>query len=512
MYYNMERGVNRFKISVSGHYLTRTFLIIVIWTTLPFATLKSQNTRLDSYFSTKAKQGELNGIVFVAEKDKVLYHKAFGFADFENKKANTIEIHFPIASVTKLFTTTAALQLVERGLLKLDIPVKFYLPEFLYPNVTLAHLLSHTSGLPSWDTVFEKAVVNNPDAIFTNESLVSEYSKQNIPLLFNPGTRHEYVNANTAFVALLVEKVSGEAYKAYIEQHIFAPAGMKDTFIPSIPFYNNITEEKRSRAKLYTVHMYSFVKENEDNVKSTQDYWSRFRFNGFGEFVTTTEDLFRFYKALVRGKLIKLSTLQMAQTPMQLNDGTTIPRGLGWQVETNKVLGKIVGHGGGVKGLSTSFIYQPVKQRLAIVFDNTQQNAEDMTEDALMILAGEKPTLLKNNLARIYGHTLLKKGTKPAREMLYKLKNDTVNYSVSEQQFNKLGYDFLNSGKMAQALETFHINTELFPQSYNTFDSYGEALLKLDQKDKALMMYKKSVELNPDNENGKKMIKMLLNR
>lgn len=96
--------------------------------------------------------------------------------------------------------------------------------------------------------------------------------------------------------------------------------------------------------------------------------------------------------------------------------------------------------------------------------------------------------------------------------MLYKLKNDTVNYSVSEQQFNKLGYDFLNSRKMAQALETFHINTELFPQSYNTFDSYGEALLKVGKKNEALMMYKKSVELNPDNENGKKMIKMLLNR
>jgi tetratricopeptide (TPR) repeat protein len=81
---------------------------------------------------------------------------------------------------------------------------------------------------------------------------------------------------------------------------------------------------------------------------------------------------------------------------------------------------------------------------------------------------------------------------------------------LSEQQFNKLGYDFLRSGKIPQALETFRINTELFPQSYNTFDSYGEALLKNNQREKALIMYQKSVELNPGNENGKKIIQDLI--
>ena len=71
---------------------------------------------------------------------------------------------------------------------------------------------------------------------------------------------------------------------------------------------------------------------------------------------------------------------------------------------------------------------------------------------------------------------------------------------------NRLGYDFLRSGKIPQAVETFRMNTELFPQSSNTYDSYGESLLKDSQKEKALIMYRKSVELNPANENAKKII------
>lgn len=505
----MTTRKNVTKASDWGYAFTKVFFILTCLIG-PLSFLQSQITKLDSYFSAKAEQGDFNGVILVAEKNKILYQKAFGFADFENKVPNTIHTRFPIGSITKLLTATAVLQLVDKKLLEPDKPVKFYLHEFPYPDITLAHLLSHTSGLPSWDIVFGKAIKERPDAVFSNKDILKEYSEQNINLVFSPGSAHEYNNANSVFAALLIEKVTGKRYEDYMKQHIFIPAGMKNTFIPTTPFFNHLPAERKNVAKLYISHMYTPVKENTDTIQTNKNYWKRFNFKGFGETITTAEDLFRFNTALTTGKILSPSVLKTSQEAIRLNNGRTLPRGMGWQVERDTILGRIVGHGGGLTGLLTSFVYQVDTQRLAIILDNTQQSAEDLSIDALMILAGQALTPPGKDLARIYGHILLEKGSTPAKNELYKLKINTKNYFLSEQQFNKLGYDFLRSGKIPQALETFRINTELFPQSYNTFDSYGEALLKDNQKEKALIMYQKSVELNPDSENGKKMIQELM--
>lgn len=475
----------------------------------PLSEERDRERKIDDYFSAYAKNGDFNGVILIAEKNKILYQKSFGLSDFENKIPNALNTRFPIASIAKLITATAALQLVDKKLLELNRPVQFYLPDFPYADITLAHLLSHTSGLPSWDVVFKKKVQKQPDAVFKNNNLLTEYAEQNIPLSFIPGSVHEYNNVNTAFVAVLIEKISGLSYEAYMKEKIFLPAEMNNTFIPEIPFYNYNSSEQKNVAKLYVDHMYNASKENVSILESNKKYWKRFNFKGFGELVMTAEDLFRFNKALVEGKLLNSEILEKAQTAVPLNDGTLLNIGLGWQVEQAPVLGKLVGHSGGITGLSTGLLYQPGTKRLVVAFDNTQQNVEDLETDALMLLAEQNLVPPKGNIARIYGPVLLEKGPESARNILYELKKDTLRYQLSEQQFNKLGYDFLRSGKMAQALETFRINTELFPQSYNAFDSYGEALLKDNDKEKALIMYRKSVELNPAHERGRNIIRDL---
>lgn len=492
-------------------FLTTAFLVMPLQRFYAQELLSEERSgsNIDDYFSAYARQGDFNGIILIAEKDKILYQKSFGFSDFENKIPNTLQTRFPIASIGKLLTATAALQLVDKGLLELNRPVRFYMPDFPYPDITLTHLLSHTSGLPSWDVVFKKRVEKQPDAVFKNNDLIKEYAEQNIPLSFTPGSIHEYNNVNTAFVALLIEKVSGLPYEVYMKKKIFLPAKMNNAFIPEIPFYNYSSSEQKNVAKFYVDHMYNGSKENVSVLKPNKEYWRRFNFKGFGEFVMTAEDLFRFNNALTEGKLLNPVLLKKAQTAVRLNDGTLLNIGLGWQIEQAPVLGEIIGHSGGITGLSTGLLYQPGTQRLVIAFDNTQQNVEDLETDALMLLAKQKLIPPKGNIARIYGPVLLEKGPESARNKLNELKQDTLHYQLSEQQFNKLGYDFLRSGKIPQALETFRINTELFPQSYNAFDSYGEALLKNNNKEKALLMYRKSVELNPDHEKGKNTIREL---
>ena len=99
-------------------------------------------------------QYPVNGNVLVAEKGKVIYKKSFGFADAKNKLPNREDSKFQLASITKIFTSTAVLQLRDKGKLNLDDPLVRHFPEFPYPDITIRHLLSHTSGLPDFQ-IFE---------------------------------------------------------------------------------------------------------------------------------------------------------------------------------------------------------------------------------------------------------------------------------------------------------------------------------------------------------------------
>jgi tetratricopeptide (TPR) repeat protein len=157
-------------------------------------------------------------------------------------------------------------------------------------------------------------------------------------------------------------------------------------------------------------------------------------------------------------------------------------------------------HGGGGMGLSAVLLRNISKHQTVIIIDNNHGQdglfVNGMARDAIKILNGQNINPMGKSIASEYGKTLLNMGILQAAEILKKLKNDTTNYELSEEEFNNLGYDLLRNNRIAEAIETFKINTQLFPDSWNVYDSYGEALLKNGQKEDAIKMYKKSIEDN----------------
>lgn len=140
--------------------------IKVLFALLFCATFYNSNTfaqtvseQLDILFTSP--QYSVNGNVLVAENGKVFYRKSFGLADAKNKLPNNENSRFEIASITKTFTSTAILQLKDKGKLNLDKPFVKYFPDFPYPEITIRHLLSHTSGLPDLQ-IFEELVKKIP--------------------------------------------------------------------------------------------------------------------------------------------------------------------------------------------------------------------------------------------------------------------------------------------------------------------------------------------------------------
>ena len=138
----------------------KLFPLLFIISTSTFS--QNKEIALDKYFSALSKNQRFNGNILVAEKGKVIYQKSFGYADFKNKRLNTVNSNFTICSITKTFVATAILQLQDKGKLKVTDYVVKYLPEFPYPNITITNLLTHTSGLRAYDDFFDSLRIAHP--------------------------------------------------------------------------------------------------------------------------------------------------------------------------------------------------------------------------------------------------------------------------------------------------------------------------------------------------------------
>lgn len=484
-------------------------------------TSQAQQQQLDAFFKGLEKTRQFSGNVLVAENGKVIYRGSFGYADFKSRQPNRANTAFPIASITKTMTATAILQLAEQGKLTVNDAVFRYLPGFPYPDMKISQLLSHTSGLPPYNAFFEPALAQDPKRIFTNADFLPATIAVKPALIYVPGSSGNYDNVNYLVLALIIEKVSGQPYPDYIQKHILNPAGMTHTrFMPLSAQLNTDTLHQYAFPHLFR-GLFDASPIRANTIPFIRDYWRTFAVTGFGDYISTVDDLLRYDQALYDNRLLKTSTLQQSFEPARLNDGQLQPAlfGLGWEISKDSTHGKVVYHSGAAVGLSAILLRNIDKHQTVILFDNCHYNALETGNLAMQLLNKEPVTPPKYSIARLYGIALAKQGAVAAKALLQKLAKDTANYQLSEGELNQLGYDFLGTENTyhlpervlyPQALETFKLNTELFPSSWNTFDSYGEALLKAGQPDKAAEMYQRSIQLNPENEGGKKALETIL--
>jgi CubicO group peptidase (beta-lactamase class C family) len=482
-------------------------LFFFIVATDNYAFAQNRVNELDHYFSTLSENGRFNGNVLIAERGKVIYERSFGYADVSTKKPHTALSSFPIASITKTVTATAILQLQEKGKLQITDGVTKYLPNFPYPNVTIRHLLSHTSGLPDYDELFLALLANHPDTVFTNKDLIPASIVGKLPLAFQPGAEFEYNNANFNVLALIVEKISGLPFGAYLHQYIFQPAGMTSTSLSD--FFSR--KDKHLSTLYWNRYFWSESLEKADTVIAFHRSLHNYNFMGHGDIISTARDLLKFDEALSNGRLLNEATLTAAFTPVKLANGNDNPQryALGWVSVGDTLAGKVVMHTGGIPGVRSILFRNISRYQTAILLDNTSNDLYTYAENGLRILNGIKVAKPGKSAAKQYAMTLVNKGITAGVAALAQMEKDTVNYNVDEGELNILGYEFLANKMDTEALEVFKTNVRLFPASWNVYDSYGEVLLKTGKKEEAIRMYKKSVELNGGNENGKKVLEQL---
>jgi D-alanyl-D-alanine carboxypeptidase len=295
-----------------------------------------------------AKADAFSGVVYIAAHDSVIYERAFGLADRENSILNTTHTRFALASMGKMFTATAILQLVEQGMLKLDDTLAKVLPR--YPDadrarkITIRHLLSHTSGMgDQWSTP-RRPVPGLTGALGTVAAVA--YA----PLLFEPGAQWSYSNEGYNVLAAIIEEITGSTFKEYIRKEILTRAGMTETVLEG-----GSDDIIPRRAVGYRPAETDLL--GAGPLRANWSFIVGAGSGGAGGGYSTAADLARFGRALRDGKLISRALRDSMWTGRWRIPGFPDEQ-YGWGSFVQQAgEHKIVGHGGGGtgSGIDTGF-------------------------------------------------------------------------------------------------------------------------------------------------------------
>jgi len=365
-----------------------TLSLVLVLLFLPCFSQKSTSD-FDAMLSALYKAGEPGATALVAKGGKTVYRKAFGMADMENKVPMRPEHVFEIGSITKQFTAVSILMLMEQGKLKLDDPLTKFIPD--YPrgqSITIHHLLTHTSGIKNYTDMASWTKRWRED--LTPLEMIDIF--KNEPLDFPPGDRWNYSNSAYFLLGYIIEKASGISYPEYLQKNIFTPLGMKNTY------YGSQSKIIINRAQGYQKSG-EFVR--AEYLSMTQPYAA-------GAIMSNVDDLLTWQLAINGNKLVKKETIQLAFTPVKLNDGKVQEYGYGWGI--GSINGsRTIEHTGGIFGFATDEIYLPDEDIYVVVLSNCDCSGPSDVTTRMAAKAIGKPysdPVAKIELDPTYAHSL----------------------------------------------------------------------------------------------------------
>lgn len=470
------------------------FLVVyfLLSTGIFFAQNKAQ--QIKELLSKYHEYEQFNGSSLVADNGEVIFTNGYGMANMEHDIPNRPDTRHRLGSITKQFTAALILQLVEEGKLQLDEPISTYLPEYDGPAanvVNIHHLLTHSSGIPSY-TSFPQFFQDQSRDPYTPKEFVETFSDST--LQFTPGEKFVYNNSGYFLLGHIIEEVTGKEYEEVLQERILDPLEMNDTG------YDHHATILKKRASGYERNGSGYM--NAPYLDMSLPYAA-------GSLYASAEDLYKWDRALYTDKVLSEESKKMMFSPHIAAGNSSY--GYGWMIDKfpsgpSQDSVEVIGHGGGINGFNTLILRFPQEQDLIVLLNNTGgTDLHGMAMNINNILHGKEFKMPKRSLAREILPVFMKDGVSAGKEKYAILKVDD-SYALSEHEMNQGGYNLLQNGKVKEAIEVFRINTEAFPESWNTFDSLGEAYMVDGQKEKAIENFKKSIEMNPDNTNGKEML------
>lgn len=479
--------------------LPRLFLSALVVVGLHFfVAAQTRTSDVDALVQREMRERRIPGLqVAIVQHGKTVLLKSYGIADLHNSVQVTDKSVFSINSCTKAFTGVAVMQLVEEGKLDLSAPVSRYLEALpaTWQAVTIRQLLTHVSGLPNVLNILDPNTGKLPGI-----SEDAAWSKvQTMPIEFTTGERFSYNQTNYLLLGKIIDKVSGKPFARFFDERQFQVAGMLNTLLadsrdvipnkaPSYRYVRNIDGHPLGQEKLINAY----------------EEFPAFRRTASG-MNSTAQDIARWIIALQQGKLLKTKdALNTLWTAGKYNNGLPTQWALGWVTKPRPRHGAVIATGGG----RAAFFVYPDDDLAIVVLTNL---AGAFPEEFVDELAGlYNPAISASDPVTALRVQLRKRGYEHAVKVYGEMKKKDPTFQPSETDLNDWAYRMLNGGgKPKEALEIFKLNVFLYPTSANVYDSVAEAYAANGGRELAIKNYKRSLELDPNNNNAVEQLKKL---
>lgn len=427
-----------------------------------------------------------SGIIMASYDGNTVFEESAGLSDKNNNTPNVSDTKYNIASLGKLFTSVMILQLADENKIDLDGKVS-ELIKGVNDKITIRMLLQHTSGYGDY--------LNDPEFIehTNNYRETSELSELVLksPLLFEPGERFSYSNSGFVLLGKIIETVTDKKYSENLKERILDPLDMKNSDYT----YSNIPDPDKATGYIKQLNG-SFI----DNGGFSHTP------SPAGGMYSTAGDLCKFGNSLLLdNKVLTDNNKILMFSDFEKNNNAA-------SVTLKELFAEPDGgnaYAGGAPGISSLLMFFPSQKYVVVVLSNYDQAAENIARNISGVILRGELILPKVSASSFIFAQINEKGLTYVKDNFDKLLSEN-DYKIRNDMFlNMLGYEFLNNEMYDESIFIFTKNTEMFPDMPNCYDSLGEAYLKKGDKKNASVNYNKVLQLDPGNENAKRMLESL---
>ncbi len=455
---------------------------------------KKYSEYLEKYYQIKRIPSISAGVL----KDGIIqWLDAKGQIDLETFTPAKPSSLYRIASITKAITAVAVMQLYEKGLIDLDADISTYVPYFPKKkwNVTVRNLLTHTGGIRSYKNEEE---FNSKMFYSSTKEAVMTFA--NDDLIFEPGTNYNYSSLGYSLLAAMIENVTKMSFESYLRKEIFQVANMKSTRV-----------DKQREIIFERVKGYDKSPDRKFINSALADLSIKVAGGGL---ISTTEDILLFAKAVLEGKLISKTTLEMMTKPVILKNGRRYNYGFGFSLSDPSDSLTYFGHDGRGTGFVSGLIIEPSSATATVFFINLRdRNLGNPARDLLLISKGFNNITITQTVSDFLFDKYYSGGIDSVISSFNFIYDNNKNeFNLSDEECAYFGQALIEIRSIVDAIRYLRMLNRKIPTSFPVLKALGNAYFRDGNNGFALRFFREAQLINPNDSQVNRMINVLTRR